>query len=575
LKEALDRYELDARASGISKSNIIHVKGRVSAFVGFLGDVDNVLGIGADDFRRYLSSLRDRLAWEGSTKQSDKIITGTSIATYARAIKSFWGWLKRMGLLETNPLAAVPTPKKPKTVPVIYQDTELKAIYNIVKDMPKEKSIFLLFLDSGIRLDGLTSLPLADLDLTNHKLKTREKGNKERLAYFSTITAGSIAEYLRTSKVHRPESNVFLDDTGLPLTHRQVQLMLEKVGKQAGLSKRLAPHKLRHTYASLSLRYGANLEHLKITLGHTDIKTTSDSYLSVADAEVAHAHQNFSPVANLFYDVNKTKVKESENQPIQLQRTPYEETPLKRRMRSLAKEIAEGISLPSPLDKTLWRDLPLEFKPGTYHLSLGTVEITENSQIRVTYHDIVAGFAKPHLVKGLLSHLATSEISTFTELAGDKGKLSDLALKAGQYSQALLEFLKLITDEVKGYRAKIDFLDQGKPGLTRWFIISAWIDAIQKAAGHSWIIDSWYKPYESVPGAKLCQSRCGGAVIGIAGSKRTLKIYEIWHKKLIRKFTNNPMATDLADKDQELGIITEDVRQRLQEFSDLDQVPGY
>jgi len=575
-KEALDRYELDARARGISQSNITHVKGIVVLFIGFLGTVDDVRRIGADDFRRYLASLRDRHAWQGSAKQSQNKLTGTSINTYARAIKSFWAWLKQAGLIEANPLAAVAAPKIPKTISVVYSDEEIRAVYDVVKDTPVVKSVFLLFLDSGIRLSELTSLSLANLDLTNRRLKVCGKGNKERLAYFSDLTAESITDYLKgTSTHHQPGSKVFLDNNGLPLTNRQIQVMLAKAGKQAGLIRRLAPHKLRHTYASMALRNGGNLEYLRITLGHTDIKTTSDSYLNVADIDIARAHQKFSPVANLFVTVDNTKSPESENQEAQSQRRTYDETPHQRQMRELAKELAIRIDLPSPWDRDLWRDLPIEFLTGKYYLPIGTVKIGEDKQIKVTYPDIGAGIAEPHLVKGLLSHLGTSKSSKFSELVGDKGKIGDLAFKAGQYSQALLHFLKIITDEVKVYRTKVDFHDEGRPGLTKWFIISAWNDAIQKAGGHSMIENSWYKPCEIIPGTKLWQLRGGGAIIGIARSKRTLKNYETWHKNLILKYAQDPLSRDIATKDQELGIITQEVRQRLQEFSDMQQVPGH
>ena len=210
-----------------------------------------------------------------------------------------------------------------------------------------------------------------------------------------------------------------------------------------------------------------------------------------------------------------------------------------------------------PWDKELWRDLPVEFRPGKYYLPIGAVEIKEDRQLKVKYNDIGAGIAAPHLVKGLFGHLDTSGSSKFRELVGDKGKLSGLAFKAGEYSRTILELLKLITDEIKRSRVKVDYYGEGKPGLTKWFIVSAWNDAIQKAGGHSWIDDSWYKPYERVPGTNCWQLRGGGTVVGVAKSQRTLKIYENWHKKLILKYATDPLARDIALKDQELvSIVT-------------------
>ena len=94
------------------------------------------------------------------------------------------------------------------------------------------------------------------------------------------------------------EDWLFLTDDGRPLTNQRVQKMLNTIGKKAGLNKRLCPHRLRHTAATLSLKYGANLDYVRRILGHTDIKTT-EVYLGICDADVAEAHRKFSPVANL------------------------------------------------------------------------------------------------------------------------------------------------------------------------------------------------------------------------------------------------------------------------------------
>jgi hypothetical protein len=223
----------------------------------------------------------------------------------------------------------------------------------------------------------------------------------------------------------------------------------------------------------------------------------------------------------------------------------------------------------------LWIDLPVEFRPGKYYLPIGAVEIKEDRQLKVKYYDIGAGIAAPHLVKGLFSHLSTSELSKFTELVGDRGTLRDLVFKAGQYSQALLDLLKLITDEVKGYRAKVDFHDEGKQGLTKWFIISAWNDALQKISGHFLIDDTWYKPQENIPGTSLWQLKCGGYIIGIAKTKKTLKTYENWHKNLRGKYAEVPLAIKISATQQELNNIAQLIRQRLQEFSDMNHLPGH
>jgi len=99
--------------------------------------------------------------------------------------------------------------------------------------------------------------------------------------------------------------------------------------------------------------------------------------------------------------------------------------------------------------------------------SIRTPPTATAEQLKVKYHDIISGIAAPHLIKGLFSHLSTSGSFKFQELAGDKGKINELRLKTGQYSQALLELIKIMTDEVIGYRTQVEFHNEVKPGITR------------------------------------------------------------------------------------------------------------
>jgi hypothetical protein len=464
-------------------------------------------------------------------------------------------------MIDSNPLAGVSAPKLPKTLPKIFTEDELRAVLQTVSQEPLNQAMILVLLDSGVRLSELVGLRLGSIDLDRCRLRVMGKGGKERIAYISDITAAALATYLSQREQTQYGGNeLWVSAEGRVLTDKRVQKILEGIGKRSGLTSRLSPHKLRHTYATLSLKYGLNMEYLKRTMGHEDIETTSNSYLNVADEDISRAYQKASPVSHLFkLDVlHIDRQQLPEKKAVVIKKKTYEETAHKREMRELAKALAGKISLPSVWDKDLWRDLPVEFQPGKYSLPLGEVEIDKGEQIKVTYHDPSTGFAEPHLVKGLYSHLSTSGLPKFAELVDDKGKLEDWVSEVGQYSEALLALLKLITDEVKGFRAKVYFHDEAKPGLRRWFIISAWNDTIQKASDYSWINDSWYHPPEPTLVAGLWHQRCGGDSIGFARSKRTLKTYVKWHKKLRAKYAEDQSAKDIYTKRQEMSDIAQD-----------------
>jgi integrase/recombinase XerD len=139
-----------------------------------------------------------------------------------------------------------------------------------------------------------------DIDTTIGRVKVFGKGSKERYTYICPATALSIYHYIQNIRPEpRSEDRLFLTVDGYPLTTIRLQKLLEVIGRKAGLKNRLSAHKLRHTYATLCLKNGNNLEYVRITLGHSDIKTTSDAYLAASDSDVASACRRFSPLANL------------------------------------------------------------------------------------------------------------------------------------------------------------------------------------------------------------------------------------------------------------------------------------
>ena len=252
----------------------------------------------------------------------------------------------------------------------------------------------------------------------------------------------------------------------------------------------------------------------------------------------------------------------------------YEEETHTRTLRSLAGKLTGAIALPSLFNSDLWDSLPLEFRPGKYCLSIGAVEIEEDGEMSVKYYDVRADLATPRLVNGLYSHLESSGSARFTILVGDKGELASWVAAVGQYSEDLIALLKIITDEVT-HRANVNFHYELKLGLTRWFITTVWVDAIQLAGGHSWIIDSWYKPPGIIANTNLWKLDCGTEPICIVGSKETLETYKGLHKELRHRYANGTLAKRIATKGQELRDMADEIRQRLWEFSHTEQLPGH
>jgi site-specific recombinase XerD len=136
-------------------------------------------------------------------------------------------------------------------------------------------------------------------DVENDRIRVIGKGDKQRYAYISKETRLAVSLYYGDDRPEPVADNrLFLNKDGRPLTTGRVQKILERIGKAAEVSQRLSPHKLRHSFATMSLRYGSNIEVLRRQLGHSDTKVT-EIYLSLTDADVAEAHKRTSPMTNL------------------------------------------------------------------------------------------------------------------------------------------------------------------------------------------------------------------------------------------------------------------------------------
>lgn len=532
---------------------------------------------GPEDLQRFILYLREKRAWSETPHAKDRPLSDTSVNTYVRAIRSFWSWMLGQKLIDVNPLAAVAAPKLPKTMPEIISETELNTILQKVSKKILYKALVLMLLDSGVRLAELVGMKMDHLDITDHRVRVFGKGGKERFAYFSDPTAETMVEYIsQRQKTDYRGRQLWVSAEGKALTAGRVQKILEGIGRSAHLDFRLSAHKFRHTYATLILKNGLNMEYLKVTMGHEDIETTSNAYIRVADQDIARAYQKASPVTNLLgQEPQKSGVKPfPEKQLISIEKRPGAEGNYEGKIRDLARQLSEIIDLPSFRDKSLWDELPVEFRTGTYYLAIGKVEISDEGRLKVIYNDGTDSFAAPHLVDRLNNHFKTSDVPRFSELVGNEGRIHHLAIEIGKYSELLLIFLKAILNEVRTGEAMINFHDEPLPGLSKWFIITIWKDALEKACGRSWIDGSWYKLLESQTRAGLWELKCGGYTISLALDRDTLTIYQNWHSLLRVKFAKDQLAVKISAMHSELTTKVISIRQTIQEFIDSKYLPG-
>jgi integrase/recombinase XerD len=152
---------------------------------------------------------------------------------------------------------------------------------------------------SGLRVSELVSLPRDGVDLDAGILRVSGKGGRERLVPFGESAASWIRRYLsqvRPAFDRRGRPELFLSARGGPMTRQRFWQLIEGYARKAGIRRRIAPHALRHAFATHLLDRGADLRALQMMLGHADISTTQ-IYTRVSAGRLRSVYDRFHPRA--------------------------------------------------------------------------------------------------------------------------------------------------------------------------------------------------------------------------------------------------------------------------------------
>jgi site-specific recombinase XerD len=303
LSDALTAYCICARAEGKSPKTVSWITSSVGYFSEFLGGNQGLQDIAADDLRRFIIALQQSHKYRKhpyNRPQAEKL-SPQSIETYARAIRAFFGYLHREGLIERSPMEKVKMPKVPRKVVPTFSQKEVERLLSQPDKHTatgfRDYALLLTFIDTAARVSEVAGLKVDDADLENGYLKVMGKGGKERYIPFGQKVAKALLKY----RLRRPETvttdRFFLTVDGRPLSTGRMEKIIGKYGMKAGL-KDCYPHKLRHTSAVLYLRNGGDPFSLQKKLGHSSLAMTRH-YSNLADSDVRAQHLRFGVVDRL------------------------------------------------------------------------------------------------------------------------------------------------------------------------------------------------------------------------------------------------------------------------------------
>ncbi len=225
-----------------------------------------------------------------------------SLARELSAIKSFFGFLEREGILSSEALATIRTPRQPRSLPKALTVLEARATIRTVdelEDTPwiaaRDMAVISLLYGAGLRISEALAITRADLDAS--ALRATGKGGKTRLVPLISQVRQAIDAYLGLCPF-KPEAGepIFRGAKGGVLSPRLIQLRLEQLRGALGLPPTATPHALRHSFATHLLGRGGDLRAIQELLGHASLSTTQ-IYTAVDTERLLDAYRSAHPRA--------------------------------------------------------------------------------------------------------------------------------------------------------------------------------------------------------------------------------------------------------------------------------------
>ncbi len=279
---------------GVSRNTVESYRRDLEKFEEYIKKArKDVSGVTRDDIVKFLMHLKD------------KGLSPTTIARNLAAMKTFWKFMVAEQIVKENVAAIVETPKTWKTLPDVLNRQEIEKLL----DAPprkgwmgiRDRAILELMYATGLRVSEVTNLKKMNVNLEAGFVKCMGKGGKERIVPLGKVAEKAVERYIRDSRHKlagkvRGDDHLFLSRLGKKISRQSLWKIIQKYARQAGIKKHIAPHSLRHSFATHLLEGGAELRGVQEMLGHADISTTQ-IYTHVNKDKLRKIHEQYHPRA--------------------------------------------------------------------------------------------------------------------------------------------------------------------------------------------------------------------------------------------------------------------------------------
>lgn len=231
---------------------------------------------------------------------------GLSVSAIKRrlcCLRSFYRFLRRQNLIETNPLSLLPSPKVPKPLPVWVSEKQMDYLIDDVDygqdfDGIRDHMLIDLLYSTGMRRSEAAGLKDSDIDFGAHQLKVRGKGNKERLIPFGREISDLMNQYIerRNAELGFIPATFLTDIDGDSISPNKVTEIVHRYLNLLPNLSRKGAHVLRHSFATNMLAEGADLMAVKELLGHASLQST-EVYTHLTPKDIIENYKQAHPRA--------------------------------------------------------------------------------------------------------------------------------------------------------------------------------------------------------------------------------------------------------------------------------------
>ncbi|MDO8536506.1 MAG: site-specific tyrosine recombinase XerD [Candidatus Omnitrophota bacterium] len=277
---------------GLSKNTISSYASDLVSFLDHLerASITNIEKVKRDDITQYLLHLKDRG------------LSGNSVSRALVSIKMFYKFLTQERFIKNDVAGILESPKLIRPLPNVLDISEVMRLLQAPDTRSwmgiRDKAALELMYATGMRVSEMVELGTGTLNLDVGFIKCRGKGDKERMVPIGSEARNAVSRYIEKVRPallkSKTDSHLFLTRLGKKVSRQSFWKMMKKYAKMAKIRKEIAPHTLRHSFATHLLERGADLRVVQEMLGHSDIATTQ-IYTHIDKGRLKSIHKQFHP----------------------------------------------------------------------------------------------------------------------------------------------------------------------------------------------------------------------------------------------------------------------------------------